>query len=86
MSSDKMEETKQSVMGKAGEANKEAKSQLDAANKSSEPSFADRAKEKAQQAKEKATAAQGKVTGAIGDGWTKTKDKFNNINQYPDKK
>ncbi|CAM6088050.1 unnamed protein product [Calypogeia fissa] len=86
MSSDKMEETKQSVTGKAGEANKEAKSQLDAANKSKDPSFADRAKEKAHKVKEGAANAQGKMTGAIGDGWAKTKEKFNNVNQYPDKK
>ncbi|CAM6129900.1 unnamed protein product [Calypogeia fissa] len=93
MSSNQMEETKQSVMDAAGKTKEcgeqkagEAQQKLGTANKSDDPSFADQAKEKAQQAKEGAANAKEKVTGAIGDTWAKTKENFNNVNQYPDKK
>ncbi|CAM6113241.1 unnamed protein product [Calypogeia fissa] len=93
MSSNKMEETKQSVMDAAGQAKEtgeqkagEAQQKLDDANQSNDQSFADKAKEKAQQVKEGAANAQEKMTGAIGDGWAKTKENFNNVNKYPDNK
>lgn len=79
MSSDKVAETRQTVVEsadktkvfgeeKAGHAqeefdaaNKEAEAQLDAANKSDDPSFVEQAKQKAAKAKEAAGNAHQKV-------------------------